>query len=139
MNRSIITVFLASVLCALAISSCSSQKTVLPYFADIPKGADGTVEAGNYLPTIKPDDELLITVTSLDPVATAAYNLPAYNVGTDMNITERTKELSPITALGSMMQLQTYIVNSAGDIFFPVLGKIHVADMNVEQLQAYLT
>ena len=37
------------------------------------------------------------------------------------------------------MQNQTYVVNSDGDIYFPVLGKIHVSGMTTEQLQAYLT
>ena len=34
---------------------------------------------------------------------------------------------------------QTYVVDSKGDINFPELGKIHVAGMDVEQLQAELT
>lgn len=76
-----------------------------------------------FMAPIKPDDELMITVTSLDPEATAPYNLPAVNPMTHDIITQNT---SP--------QAQTYTVNSAGDIQFPVLGKIHVAGLDIEQI-----
>lgn len=125
--------------CTMALASCSTKKTVLPYFADIPPVADGTVEAGSYLSCIKPDDQLLITVNSLDPAATAAYSLPVYNPGTDANILTSAANATPIPVVTSSVQLQTYIVDSEGYINFPVLGRIHVAGMTTEQLQKYLT
>ncbi|MCM1076571.1 MAG: polysaccharide biosynthesis/export family protein [Bacteroides sp.] len=109
------------------LSSCSSSKTVLPYFTDISTIKEGIIPADNYLPEIKPDDELFISVSSANPEATAIYNIPTINPST--------REL-----FGQSIQPrpQTYVVSSTGDIDFPELGKLHVAGMNVEQLQQEL-
>ena len=121
------SLLLAAVLTA-GLASCSTSKSALPYFADITAIESGSFDAGEYSVTIKPDDELLITVTSTAPEATALYNLPLANPAT---ANEMFKTTSP--------QQQTYIVNSQGDINFPVLGTIHVEGMTVEQLQKFLT
>lgn len=136
MNR---TNLLLALLCVLALASCSAQKTVLPYFADIPDVADGVGDAGDYLSRIKPDDELLITVGSLDPAATAAYSMPAYNPGSNLGAGASASSPMPLTMVSSSVQIHTYIVNSEGDIYFPVLGRIHVAGMTVEEVQKLLT
>lgn len=120
----IVTAFLA----LLILPSCSSSKTVLPYFTDISTIAEGTMPAGDYSPTIKPDDELFISVNSTSPLATAHYNLPVGNPATTDDLT------MSVTA-----RQQTYIVDSQGNINFPILGQIHVGGMTTEQLQAYLT
>ncbi|MDE6287016.1 MAG: polysaccharide biosynthesis/export family protein [Muribaculaceae bacterium] len=126
--------------CVIALCSCSARKTVLPYFADVPKDGSGVIEAGDYLSRIKPDDELLITVSALDPAATSAYSLPAYNPGTNIhNGSSATSSMLPIYVANSSIQMQTFIVSSDGDIQFPVLGTIHVAGMTVEELQKLLT
>ena len=130
---------LLALFCVISLASCSSQKTTLPYFADIPPVADGTMEAGDYLSRIKPDDELLITVNALDPSAAAAFNLPAFNPGSDTNVLTQSAHATPLTVMATSMQLQTFIVNSEGYINYPVLGSIHVAGMTVEQLQKMLT
>lgn len=119
---------LSGMLLVLALSSCSSTKTVLPYFTDISEIKEGSFPTEQYSPEIKPDDELLITVSSVNPEATAIYNLPLSNPAkkTDMFKT------------GTPSQ-QTYIVNASGDINMPEIGKIHVAGQTVEQLQANLT
>ncbi|MDE6368768.1 MAG: polysaccharide export protein, partial [Muribaculaceae bacterium] len=62
-----------------AVTSCSTSKTVLPYFTDISTVTSGVFKTGDYTPEIKPDDELLITVSSINPEATAIYNLPLSN------------------------------------------------------------
>lgn len=136
MNRICI---LLALLCALTLGSCSSKKTVLPYFADIPSVADGTVDAGSYLSRIKPDDQLLISVNSSDPAATAIYSLPYYNPGADAGVLTTAANATPLPVVTTSMQIQTYVVNSEGNIYFPVLGKIHVSGMTTEQLQTYLT
>ena len=110
------------------LASCNTSKTVLPYFTDISQVKEGSVEAGDYMPTIKPDDELFITVTSREPLASAHYNLPLSNPATNeaLEITSQPKQ-------------QTYVVNSNGDINFPVLGLLHVEGLTTEQLQKQLT
>ncbi|MDE6277477.1 MAG: polysaccharide biosynthesis/export family protein [Muribaculaceae bacterium] len=112
----------------LLLSSCSSSKTVLPYFTDISTIKEGSFEAGNYLPEIKPDDELFITVQSEVPEASLPYNLPLVNPATREKISASTAP-----------RQQVYIVDTKGYINFPILGKLHVAGMTCEQLCDELT
>lgn len=120
---------LATLVVAAALATgCSSHKTVLPYFTDLHSVQEGTLDSIPYAPEIKPDDELFITVTSSAQEATAFYNLPLNNPA----------RKSDIAQMSSPSQ-QTYIVDSKGDIEFPILGTLHVAGMTVEQLQQELT
>lgn len=123
---------LQHILIAAAVSvmmaSCTTSKTVLPYFTDISQVSEGSFESENYSPEIKPDDELMITVNSLKPEASAIYNLPLSNPAKSTSLYKTTTP-----------QQQTYIVNADGDINFPILGKLHVAGMTVEALQEELT
>ncbi|MCM1354845.1 MAG: polysaccharide biosynthesis/export family protein [Staphylococcus sp.] len=120
---------LLSLLFAGLLASCSSTKpTVLPYFTDLSASGTGSFPAGDYMPTIKPDDELYISVTSANPEATAIYNLPLANPSTQA-----------MFAVPTTPSAQTYVVNSKGNIRFPELGELHVEGMNVEQLQAEIT
>lgn len=109
----------------MAISSCSSYKneTSLPYFEDIKASKSGEFAKGDYSIKIIPDDELLITVSSLIPSATAMYNLTLSNPAVR-------EELLAV----SQPQQQTYIVDANGDIQFPVLGKLHVAGLTTQEL-----
>jgi len=136
MNRTYLSLAL---LCILALASCSTKKTVLPYFADIPAVADGDMNAGDYILKIKPDDELLITVSALDPAAASPFNLPSYNPGADINVLKTTANATPLPVVSSSMQLQTYIVDTHGNINYPVLGTLHVEGLTVEQLQKQLS
>lgn len=110
------------------LASCNTSRTVLPYFTDIATVQEGSMPAGDYMPEIKPDDELFISVTSQEPAASAHYNLPLSNPATNDAL-----------QLTSQPHQQTYMVNDKGDINFPVLGEIHVAGMTTEQLRQYLT
>lgn len=116
---------LALGICAtlLLSSSCSSYRNNLPYFqnissTDISKLSDQAFEL-----KIKPADELYITVSSVVPSASAPYNLPASNPALKNDL------ISSATP-----KLMTYVVNSQGDIDFPLLGKIHVAGLTTVQL-----
>lgn len=119
-------------LVSLGVLFCSScaTKSNLPYFTNLPTINDTivvNVEA-DYALRIVPDDELRITVTSLEPAATAMYNLPMANIAT-----------RGIQMVTGNVALQTYIVSSDGDINFPQLGKLHVAGMTTKELTEMLT
>ena len=117
-----------AVIVAAGFSSCSSSKTVLPYFTDIVEIKESALPHQDYMPLIQPDDELAIYVSSASPAASAAYNLPYVNpVSRDM----LTSSVSP--------RMQTYIVDSKGDIDFPVVGTIHVQGLTTEQVKELLT
>lgn len=110
----------------IAMTSCS-HKTTLPYFTDITDQKEGVIPKQEYLPKVQSDDELQILVSSTSPEATVAYNLPFVNAASRDVITKT-----------STPRYQTYVVDSKGDIEFPILGKIHVAGKNIEQIEEML-
>lgn len=107
-----------------AVSSCSSQKQRMAYFTDI-DSKQSIVIPSDYNVKIEPSDELLITVTSENPIATGIYNMPADNPAT-----------SSVGVGMSQPQRMTYIVNSKGYINFPILGDMYVKGLTVEQLRS---
>ena len=108
---------------AIAFSSCATYTTSLPYFEDIRDSVSGEFTQGDYAIKIIPDDELLITVTSMVPTATAMYNLTLSNPAMRDDILTTTQP-----------QQQTYIVDANGDIQFPILGKLHVGGLSTQEL-----
>lgn len=113
---------------AIAATGCSSGRQ-LSYFDDIEAYTEGTMGAiGDYQVKIKPDDELLISVNSVNAKASADYNLPLVNPATASDLSQSTTP-----------RQQTYVVNALGDINFPILGKIHVEGMTLLDLTGYLT
>ena len=113
---------------AAALASCSSTKTILPYFTDLSEVKSGTLDTLQYAPTIRPDDELAITYTSSVSVAVANYNLPLTNQ------TSRDELLHATQA-----RLQTFIVNPDGNIILPVIGEMYVQGLTTEELRQKLT
>ena len=111
-------------LTAVVLYSCSTSRTSLTYFENIDKIEHIAAQVDGYSLKIEPNDELFITVTSLVPEATAAYNLPMSNPGllSELNTT-------------TQMQQQTYIVDPSGFIDMPILGKVHVQGLTTIQLK----
>lgn len=111
----------------VALASCSTSKRYpLPYFMDIDQVAQG-LPLDDYIVKIEPSDELFITINSVDPAATAGYNLPVSNPAT----------ISGLTSYSNPQQ-QTFIVDSNGYIEMPILGKIKVEGITTEELAAHL-
>lgn len=115
----------------IVVTSCSTHRKQLSYFDDLSASESGTLaeEIANTELTLMPGDELLITVNSTDPEATAQYNLPLINPATE--------QTSPATA--NTPQQQVYRINALGYINFPSLGKIHAEGMTIQDLTGYLT
>lgn len=121
---------LAIILCSLTLLTAScSVKHDLAYFEDISESQQGILKAAKQSISIVPKDELTITVHSKVPAAVAHFNLPATDLAFSSQKTVSTEN----------MKLATYVVDSNGDIDFPVFGKIHVAGMTTEQVKDYLT
>jgi polysaccharide export outer membrane protein len=118
---------MGAVLSLVMLASCSSSKSNLAYFRDITAETQVVPLPTNDLLKIATDDELYISVSSADPTASAQFNLPASNPATS----------SSLQVYQSPRQL-TYIVDTKGDIDFPQLGKVHVAGMTTEELEAML-
>jgi len=114
-------------LTAMLLFSCSTNKeNTLAYFKDL--GESGTLPmdaAASYPIRIQPDDELIISVTSAIPEATAAYNLPMDNPAVRSTYT-----------LSQQPRTQTYIVDEQGYIMLPVLGRLHVGGMTTDEISS---
>lgn len=123
-NKIILLLFILAIL-----PSCkTTDQQTLPYFQNIGEAADGVVPSGgDYGIKVIPDDELIITVNSLVPAATAHYNLTLDN-----------PSLRGEMVFSSTPKLQTYLVNREGCINFPVLGKLKVAGMTTDEIKKML-
>lgn len=114
----------------LMCASCGSTKEVptLAYFQNL-KDSVGKLpdNVSNYKIKIQPDDELIITITSTLPEATAMYNLPLGNPSLKGNINATQ---SP--------RIQTHIVDRNGMIQLPVLGEIQAAGLSTKELESVI-
>ena len=116
---------------AATLLSCTSTKdNNLAYFKDLATTAHGELPdvKGNYPIRIQPDDELVISVSSSVPQATAAYNVPMDNPATRSSILN-----------ASQPRTQTYIVDEQGDVMMPVLGRIHVGGKTIPEISSMIT
>lgn len=108
------------------LASCKTKHD-LAYFEDIKDVQSGMLTTQEYTALLEPENELIITVTSSVPAASAMFNLPYTNVAYAGTVTPP-----------STPSVKTYLVDNKGDIDFPVLGTIHVAGMTVYELKEYL-
>ena len=98
--------------------SCASRKEIVYY-----QNSDGFVAntTSSYEIKIQPDDLLLIVVSAEDPEIAAPFNL------TTINTVNNNATLD--MAVGQQT-LQQYLVDSQGNIEFPILGKLKVGGLS---------
>lgn len=118
LNLSLVFLFL---LYQLSLSSCVDVKKTI-YFAN---QKDTTINSKNEAPLtyIQPNDLLSIAVSSLNPTATAIFNTP------------NNSYVSSSSATGINLQSPGYLVNTDGNIQFPVIGNIKVSGLTTTQLK----
>lgn len=133
-----LTKFIIGLGLMFVLGSCSSGKTVLPYFTDLPD--EGEVAAGDYSLQIVPGDELLINVNATDPEAIEDYTVPYQHPRVrDFNtIKSNQQESTVLQRRRTNLTYQTYVVSTDGFINFPVLGRLHVQGMTLSGLSNYL-
>jgi polysaccharide export outer membrane protein len=97
----------------------------LAYFKDLSSAPSGTMPnpQGDYPIRIQSDDELVISITSAVPEATAVYNLPMDNPATRGNMRQTTQPRS-----------QTYVVDEDGCIMLPILGRMSVKGKTLTEI-----
>ena len=119
------------IIAAATLMSCSTTKdNKLPYFKDLRNQQHGTLPnpENEYVVLVQPDDELVITVSSVVPEATAAYNLPMENPAIRSMLRSTTQP-----------RTQTYIVDDKGCIMLPVLGRMMVKGKTTSQIADEIT
>ena len=123
--------FLIVMIAAVTLLSCTSSKdNTLAYFknlGDAPSGVLPNVQGNNPV-RLQPDDELVISVTSAVPEATAVYNVPLSNPATKSSMLTATQP-----------RVQTYLVDSQGFIMMPKLGRIAVGGKTTDEVRQYIT
>lgn len=122
------TIILSSVI--LLMCSCSAPQKVL-YFKDLQQFENNdysiNMDSSSYEVKILPSDLLSIIVTGKDPIAVAMFNLP---VASTMNPGQMELSSTPV--------LQSYLVDVNGNIDFPTLGKMKVADLSRREISDLL-
>lgn len=121
---------LAALVFSLFISSCVSRKEIV-YFQGLDQ-AEAKLDANQkHGLEIKPNDLLTISVSAPEQEAALPFNLPV------VGVPQSGAELGGLSVNGRQ-QLQTYLVDSDGNIEFPILGTVEVAGLNRQQLSEKL-
>ncbi|QTD39379.1 polysaccharide biosynthesis/export family protein [Polaribacter batillariae] len=101
-----------------SLSSCVSNKKIAYFQYD---EIDQANVSNNYKTVFKPDDLLQITVSSEDLKAVKPFNLPAVTFG------------STTDAVVGQPRQQSYLIDSKGEIDFPILGKLKIGGLTREE------
>ncbi|MCL7754799.1 polysaccharide biosynthesis/export family protein [Polaribacter sp. Z022] len=104
-------------LLVIVLSSCVSSKDITYFQFD---EIDQNKVSNKFETIFKPDDLLQITISSDDIEATRPFNLPAVTYATTTN-----------TVVGTPQQ-QAYLIDSKGNIDFPVLGELKLGGLTRE-------
>lgn len=112
--------FYLHVIACLAVS-CVQVKDIA-YFEQSSQG-QSVIPNNTYDARIKPKDLLSITVVSSEPAASKRYNL----------FTPQTDEI--VATLQTQATLQSYLVDTNGDIEFPSLGTLKVKGLSTDELE----
>lgn len=117
MMRKYVTCLLVCV--AVFFTACTSTKKIL-YLQDVVPLKQQEIEQ-KYEVIIHSDDLLAIMVNSRDPELALPFNMPmvTYQLGSNS---------------GGQQRVLGYLVDTNGDIDFPILGKIHVEGLTRMQL-----
>ena len=113
----------------MLLASCSTPKNVA-YFQNLTNGA--VIEAQQQLDIkVRPDDKLLILVSTQDPALSALFNLV-------QSQTRLTTGATGSNSYNTNGNVSYYTVDKQGDITFPVLGRIHIAGMTRGEVASYI-
>ncbi|AWX45814.1 hypothetical protein HME9304_02844 [Flagellimonas maritima] len=109
----------------MLLSSCASRQDII-YFQDA--GNFETLVSDNaFSPKFKVDDLISIHVSTLNPEASAPFNL----------VVGVSQDAGSNPGIGGGQQV-SYLVDKDGEIDFPVLGKVKVEGLSQEELRVKL-
>lgn len=116
---------------ALLLACACRPGRDLVYFSDLKEEVTflGPVDSSTE-PRIQPNDQLSITLSSLNPESNALFNtgapLPAKNAG-------------PAAAAGPVKPNEGYVVDKNGEINFPVMGKVALGGLTKNEATEKMT
>jgi len=112
-------------LALVVLTSCGSRQDII-YFQDEPLSEAIENQNSNFELRFKTDDLLVINVSADDPETVAPFNLNVVSTNT-----------SVIDAQGTL-KMQTYLIDSNGNIEFPTLGTLKLAGLTRNEANALL-
>lgn len=121
-------------LIAVAAVSCKPAAS-LNYMQDIEQIAVET-SIKNSVSTIQPGDQLIISVSARDMDVVKPFNQNYSSSRDIVNYTQPSSNVQPVT---TPQAGPTYIVDSDGNINYPVVGKISTSGLTLEQFRDKMT
>lgn len=115
-----------TILVISVLSSCMPQKKLVYLQKDQPESITIYELPDSKENRIKPNDELYISVSSFDDVSFNFFGNQSNIIGG-----QYTNEL--------LISLKTYTVDTEGNISFPIIGKVFVNGLTLEELQIKIT
>lgn len=107
------------------MTACVSQRDNITYFQNTEQVAESEwAQVRDYAPRLQANDELSIIVSGVDQTTVAAFNKTNY-----------TQSTAGSKTVSTLPNLQTYLVDTEGNISMPVLGEMNVLGMTTLQLQ----
>lgn len=106
----------------LILFSCNTSKEIL-YIQDISVNEQEDIKEAHDI-TVQPKDQISIVISSKDPQLAALFNLTKiqYRAGNTNIMNNNVGEVSG------------YTIDEYGNIDFPVLGELHIADLTKSQI-----
>lgn len=131
-----IFVFLAS---AILLAGCSNNKE-LAYFHDAPRDKAHTIDQ-TYEGDVHKGDVLHIYVSSVDAESVIPFNQETNKVTANVQLQEsaavnlsEVPEGATIDLSGMAASTVGYLVDNEGNIIFPMVGKLHVEGLSLEEV-----
>lgn len=112
-------VILVLLLLQIFLSCTSSSK--ITYLQDIYTSQKSGEKSPDYEPKLQADDLLSIIVSADNPENTIPFNLPQIQGSIDITGSQ--------SGMSSQNNIKTYLIDSHGEIDFPVIGKIKLAGL----------
>jgi polysaccharide biosynthesis/export protein len=123
-NKKHKTIVTTSFLMLFALGSCVDTNKIA-YFNNL---QDSVLKfSDKSVPIIHKNDLLSISVSSLNPEASTIFNAPSL------------PSIVTSTATGSTYQTVGYLVNTDGNVVFPVLGNIKAEGLTIKELVEYIS
>ncbi|MEP7109807.1 MAG: polysaccharide biosynthesis/export family protein [Ferruginibacter sp.] len=136
-------IYLHTLFLVILFSSCASSKKV-GYFIDLKDTSriySQIIEATHEL-KLQPDDIIQIFINSVNPEATAVFNLgnttPTVGGASHLAQAGSNDNINHTAVADPTGGYKGYLVNKDGDIDFPVLGRLKVMGLTTSQLKEQL-
>jgi len=126
-------------LCALSLLAACRSSQELAYFSDAERDSVQAV-LSTYNTTIHPGDQLYIYVYSQAPEIAVPFNQETHSIAAEITHlnsvggTNRSNKMSETFQQSNFSQIPGYLVDEAGTIVFPILGKMVVAGLTQDSL-----